>query len=138
MLTCHARCTLILAPLLLGMVGCESFRTPIETFVTGRRPDNDKEVANEHREKFRSEGSADGIRWLLVNRVRQGMSVDDVAREIGLPGEQLFDVPWRDSGGTRFQVTDEIYQWGPDAEGHSYPLAFRDGLLVNYNPADYR
>ncbi len=126
-------CVAALAP-----VGCEAIHDPITTFTGSKASTEDELLAEEHREKFLADGDADSIRWLLVHRVKQGMSRDEVAREIGVPGERQRHVPWKDAGGTSFQVTDHVYKWGPDEKGHAYPLVFRNNLLVNYDPRDYQ
>lgn len=129
----------ILATLLtiaIGMIGCESFRAPLARMMNG--PGATIAEAEERRDAFRSDGDPDAIRWLLANEVSNGMPLTDVETTLGLAGEPVHDASWKSSGGTRFQVTDTVYKWGPDAEGRAYYLVFRDDLLVNYDRREYR
>ena len=54
---------------------------------------------------------------------------------IGEPGERVFDDTALKRGSPLLHQSDTIYRWGPDRNGRSYYLAFRDGKLVHF-PAD--
>jgi hypothetical protein len=89
------------------------------------------------RTKYQTEQSPEALRWLLSRRVRQGMSPEDVAVIIGEEGAPVDADDWVKSNSSGFQVGDETYRWGPDNRGNSYYLVFREGKLVNYDPAEF-
>jgi hypothetical protein len=91
-----------------------------------------------YRGRFQQERAQDAARWLLANRVRQGMSPGDVADIFGEQGERVYEDEWLKSGGGQFQVGDETWKWGPDDHGTSYYLMFRSGRLTNFNPDQFQ
>lgn len=121
--------------LAVSSVGCESFRAPLMEMIRGPQSNPD---AERHRIAFRDKGDPDSVRWLLAHEVSNGMPRNDVETALGTPGEPVYDAEWKNSGGTRFQVTDTVFKWGPDAEGRAYYLVFREDLLVNFDRRDYR
>jgi hypothetical protein len=94
--------------------------------------------ATEHREKFIAQGDPQSVRWLLANRVGSGMTRGEVNDILGQHGERVFEDNWLKSGTSGVRETDEAYRWGPDSEGQTYYLFFRDDRLVNHDPAVYR
>jgi hypothetical protein len=91
-----------------------------------------------HRSRFQLERAQDAARWLLANRVKQGMSPADVAEIFGEQGERVYEDEWLKSGAGQYQVGDETYKWGPDDRGTSYYLMFRGGRLANFDADQFR
>lgn len=123
----------VLAACLAG--GCESVRSPMGGMFGGS---GDKELVAEKQTAYRLEGDAAAIRWLLAHRIESGMTLDEVEAELGTDGEPVHGAAFKNKGGTRFQVTDSVYKWGPDAKGDAYYLVFRDERLLNFDRRQFR
>jgi hypothetical protein len=95
-------------------------------------------AASDRRERFLADGDAQAVRWLLANRVGSGMTRDEVNDALGQHGERVYDDDWLKSGTPGVLGTDHAYRWGPDSDGQTYYLFFRDDRLVNHDPAEYR
>ena len=91
----------------------------------------------QHRQNYQSTRDPDDLRWILANRISSGMSVSEVARMIGEEGRRLHDDTWIKKGGGHYQSGDEAWKWEQDRNGQSLILVFREGRLVNFDPADY-
>jgi hypothetical protein len=91
----------------------------------------------EYRERFLTERDPEALRWLLSNRIHNEMTVTEVANVLGEKGERRFDDREYKTNGGFYQTTDVGYQWGPDKNGHSVVLFFRDGKLVHFDPAEF-
>ena len=92
----------------------------------------------EQRSRYLAERTQASARWLLANRVKQGMSPGDVAEVFGEAGERVYEDEWLKTGDGNYQIGDETYKWGPDDHGTSYFLMFRGGKLVNFDGGEYR
>ena len=90
------------------------------------------------RQRFREERDPAAMRWLLANRVHTSMTVEDVEQVFGEPGVREVGDRWIKKSNGLYHEGDVIYKWGPDNEGHTVYLAFRDGHLVNFEPDDYK
>lgn len=97
-----------------------------------------EEKADAYRLEFRTKKSPTAIRWLLANRVEQGMSLTEVNQQLGEDGELVDNDAGFKERNIAFQITDETYRWGPDADGHPYILFFRKDRLVNFDPKEYQ
>jgi hypothetical protein len=89
------------------------------------------------RTKYQTEQSSEAVRWLLSHKVRQGMSLQDVAAILGEEGAPVDADNWIKNDAVGYQVGDETYRWGPDDRGNSYYLVFRHNKLVNFDPAEF-
>ena len=130
---------LLLAALCVTACGCEALQ---EAGVPGMEPFIDdtarREEEERHREKFLDQKDPQALKWLLENRIHSGMTVEDVNRIIGEPGEREFSDRWiKNDGDGRYRASDKVYRWGPDNEGRSIYLVFRENLLVNFDSQDY-
>jgi hypothetical protein len=90
-----------------------------------------------YREQFLLERDPEALNWLLANRVQNGMSVMEINHMLGEDGERIE----RDQ---RFKVnaneilqTDVAYQWGPDRNGRTIVLFFREGRLIQFRPDEF-
>lgn len=91
----------------------------------------------EEREKYQVHHDGQSLNWLLAHRVHTGQSVAEVSGILGEEGERYWNDTALKNGGAYLQ-TDEGYRWGPDSNGRSVILFFRDGKLVNFNPDEFR
>ncbi|MGE3316026.1 MAG: hypothetical protein AB7O26_13005 [Planctomycetaceae bacterium] len=90
------------------------------------------------RRRFVEERDPEAMRWLLANRVRTSMTIEDVNEVFGEPGVREYGDRWIKKSNGLYHEGDVIYKWGPDNEGQTIYLAFRDGHLVNFEPEDYK
>ncbi len=91
----------------------------------------------EQRENYQVHHDGDSLNWLLAHRVHTGQSVAEISGILGEEGERY----WNDrelKNGSAYLQTDEGYRWGPDSNGRSVILFFRDGKLVNFDPNEFR
>ncbi|HBN77400.1 MAG TPA: hypothetical protein DD473_16655 [Planctomycetaceae bacterium] len=111
------------------IAGCN---TMLDTFlpVQDRKAGFAKE--EQHREQFIETRKPADIRWLLKNSVKNGMSKADVDRVMGEDGEREFNDSNLLANEGLYRADDKIYRWGPDRDGNSYMLVFRDGHLINF------
>jgi hypothetical protein len=64
------------------------------------------------------------------------MGVHEVAGVIGETPELEPHSQWLKQAD--FRVDDKVYKFGPDSQGQSVYLLFREGRLINHNPDEYR
>lgn len=136
----------LVMPILLGTVilfgtvsGCESFgEIKLPGMTTSAELNQEKKLAQEHREQFQINGSPEAIRWLKANRIQTGMSLQTVEQVIGNPGERVYDDDRYKARDDRYHIGDETYKWGPDSNGNSHLLVFRNNRIVNYNPKEFQ
>jgi len=124
--------SLLISGLILGCGLHE--RTPLlSMFPFGKSPNlESKEI--ESRQKFLVERDPESLRWLLTHRIHNEMSATEVAAILGESGERQFDDSTFKTNGGYYQTTDVGYQWGPDSNGRSIVLFFRDGKLIQFDP----
>ena len=126
-------CIGILTGFLCGP-GCEQFHPSGWSLLS---PAAGFEQEEKYRHQFVTEGDSQAVRWLLINRIASGMERTEVNQVLGREGDRQFDDGWIKNNGGTFRQSDKVYKWGPDSEGQSYYLVFRDDHLVNFNPEDY-
>jgi len=91
----------------------------------------------QHRARFLESRDAADLRWLLREGVRSGMSRSEVAQVLGEAGQPVDrDFRFKRNGG-HYQERDRLWKWGPDHQGQSVLLAFREGTLVNFDPEEF-
>ena len=119
--------------------GCESFeQSSLSRMLPFGKKTNLAPQEVEQRQKFMNERDPEAFRWLLSQRIHNEMSAEQVAHVLGESGERrLNDREYKTNGGF-YQTTDVGYQWGPDRTGHTVVLFFRDGKLINFDPAEFR
>ncbi len=127
-----------LAAIVVGLAaGCETLHNAgvpgLEQFVK----DESVLQAPIYREKFQVDRDPDAFAWLLRNRVRAGMTTMEVNEALGEAGEEFSQTDSIKRNTDGYQSTDTGYRWGPDAQGRSVILFFREGHLVNYNPSEF-
>ena len=129
-------CVALLAS--LSGIGCEALTdsaTSGRSLFSVRRDDTRDEI--KYRERFRTDRDPEAMRWLLANRVRSGMTAADINGLLGDTGEREFNDRWLKTNGGLYRSGDVVYRWGPDNEGHSVYLVFREDRLVNFDPKEF-
>jgi len=119
--------------------GCESaswMRSLHSSFAQQTEQERRNEEA--HRKRYRETHDRKSLHWLLSHRVETGMSYKDVCKIVGEDGTREARDNWLKSKGATYQLGDDIYAFGPDSEGQTVYLAFREDMLVNYDPLDFR
>ena len=112
-----------------GVPGFESYVKPDpEALAFERRKREDFVLNRSHKALF----------WLLSHRVESGMRLSEVEQILGEAGEDVSDQSYQKKSQGLHEQTDDAFKWGPDSEGKSVVLFFRDGNLANFNPKDYR
>jgi len=90
-----------------------------------------------HRDRYQVDRDSEAMRWLLANRITTGMTVSEVGHMLGEDGEREHNDNRFKTGGGYLRLNDRVYRWGPDNEGNSVYLGFRDDRLVNFNPEEF-
>ena len=132
------RRTLVLSFLLLS-AGCETMHNAgIPGFESFAKPDIEaQKAAAHHRDEYQQSHDHNSLYWLLAHKIASGMTLNEVEAAIGESGERELDTSRVAKGGS-YQITDQVYKWGPDSSGFSVVLFFRDGRVYNFNPHDYK
>lgn len=130
----HRRMGLALALLVGAAGGCERWHSR-ELPGSGLARDGEAAYrqAERHRKRFQTEKDPAALRWLLEHRIHAGMSLAEVGRALGEEGERVFDDNWLKSDGGNYRADDVAYRWGPDSQGKSVYLVFRDGRLMYFD-----
>lgn len=124
----------------LAAVGCESVLRTIK--LPGGPPTiaelrAEAQLADKQRKRFRRALDPAAFRWLLANRVRSGMTLGEVNRELGQDGNRRYEDAQFKARNIGVQRTDETWEWGPDKEGTTYILFFRNDRLTGFDPSQY-
>lgn len=119
--------------------GCESpdgarFQSLIPVFHADKLAQQEEEF----RKDYQKRRSKKAMRWLLANRVKSGMSHEDVGHILGEDGVREVNDKWIKANVGVYRVDDVSYRFGPDAEGHSVYMVFRDDRLIHFNPDDFQ
>ena len=122
----------------MALAGCESpswTRTLNESFQASDK--NEPRTEEEHRREYIATRSRKSMRWLLANRVRPGMSYQEVCHVLGEEGERETDRAFK-TGGVNVRLDDDVYSFGPDSENRALKLFFREDRLINFDPDEFR
>jgi hypothetical protein len=92
----------------------------------------------EHRKQFSQEKDPQAFRWLMAHSLNNGMTVKEVERALGDVGERIYDDVELKSHHGEFLHTDVAYKWGPDTDGNSAVLFFREGRLIQFEAGKFR
>jgi hypothetical protein len=122
----------------LALTGCES---PSWTHALNEsfnaKAEGGPQTEEQHRREYIANHNRKSMRWLLAYRVRPGMSYDQVRHILGEEGELETNRSLK-TGGVNVRVDDDVYAFGPDSEGRSLKLFFREDRLINFNPEDFQ
>jgi hypothetical protein len=124
---------------LTSLSGCQlmyDLRIPgSEYYVSGS---GDQARNAQWREKFRSDGDPEALRKLLANNLENGMPLKQVNDVLGQPGVREFDDERFRVNSVVYQSGDVAYRWGPDRNGRSVILFFREDRLVGFDASEFR
>jgi hypothetical protein len=119
-------------------VGCASSDPRWQEFFEPFAPQVSVAEINAQRTAFQTDRTPAALDWLLAHQLESGMSVAVVNQAIGETGEKVEqDLALKQHGG-QYQATDVGYKWGPDTNGRSVVLFFRDGKLVHFDPTEFQ
>ncbi|MCG6155523.1 hypothetical protein [Rubinisphaera margarita] len=118
---------LLLAGWLIGLPGCTSLVDTLFPVDSSRFAEEER-----RREEYLATHESEHIRWLLNNRVQNGMSKGDIDRIVGEDGDRVFNDQGVLTSESVYRTDDLVYSWGPDSSGTVYMLVFRDNRLINY------
>lgn len=99
--------------------------------------DADAPLVADYQRRFQVDSDPAALNWLLSRRVRTGMSVAQINDILGESGERVTDDQELKAFAGQYLRTDVGYKWGPDANGRSVVLFFRDGRLVHFDPHEF-
>lgn len=99
--------------------------------------ESQQRMEEEHRSRFQASRSPDDLNWLLHHHIENGMTPSEVSRVIGEEGQRVYSDSWIKNSGGHYHAGDETWKWGPDRQGNSVYLVFRERRLVNFDPSEF-
>jgi hypothetical protein len=130
------RVSLLLAGLMLACSGCGTAGLSGYLMDFGQNRITLRDI-DQHRTKFIRERDPASFRWLLTHTVDTGMTVQDVNQALGDSGERIDRDQELKAHQGEYLQTDVAYKWGPDRDGQSVVLFFREGRLVHFQPKSF-
>lgn len=126
--------------LALLVTGCESpgWARSLNAAFTGTRERPTAKEEEAHRREYLSTHSRRSMHWLLGNCVETGMSHNEVSRILGEEGIREAKDNWVKTKGGTYQLGDEVYGYGPNSDGETVYLVFRDNQLVSFEGGEFR
>ena len=91
-----------------------------------------------YRKQYQIDRDPAAMQWLLANRIEPGMSVANVNQVFGETGEREYNDRQIKTGSGFYRTSDTVYRWGPDNQGRSVYLVFREERLFNFDPNEFR
>lgn len=123
---------------LLFCAGCESFQEIPFDDLALPEPDRSHLQEDEYRVKFQKSGDPAAARWLLAHRVKNAMPRKEVEKIFGQSGRFEPSDRTLKANSNAYRIGDKTYVFGPDSQGNSYHLVFRENRLVGFDPAEFR
>lgn len=123
----------------LAIAGCESpewTRSLNDSFAAADQPN--PKLEEQYREEYAATHSPKSMRWLLSHCVEMGMSYKKVCQIMKEEGAPVTGDKSVLSGGGNYRVGDEVYAFGPDTNGKTVYLVFREDRLVNYDRSEFK
>jgi hypothetical protein len=121
-----------------GLAGCGGLPKFTLPGLGSPRDAATEQALSEYRYQFQVDRSPEAFNWLLTHCIENGQSVAEVGQVLGETGEREFSDRAMKSHSGHYLETDTGYRWGPDANGRSVVLFFRDGKLVHFDPDELR
>lgn len=132
---------MLFAPLMcvtLMTGGCSSISTSRPgSFASLFDNESAEREAEAHRSRYQQSRSPVELQWLMRNCVESGMTPAEINRVIGEQGQRVYDDDWIKTRGGHYHSSDNTWKWGPDREGNSVYLVFRENRLVNFDPDEF-
>lgn len=122
----------------LLLASCETLRAPGSTadWFARNNKKHEREV-QAYRTQWQTHRDGEAIRWLLATQIHNGLSPDEVNERLGDTGEREINSQEFSRRGDGFRVDDQFYRYGPDRDGQSHYLGFREGKLINFDAERY-
>lgn len=122
---------------LVTISGCGSFEiAPIRQMLSPT-PDTTQAEEIENRERFQRTQDPEALRWLIANRLENGMTRAEVEGVIGQPGRFEPNDRLLKTNNNAYRSSDKMYAFGPDSKSRTYFLVFRDNRLVGFDPKEF-
>lgn len=126
--------TVVVCLALICLASCETLKAPGSTadwFARNNKSHEKEAQAYRNQWLTRKDGAA--ARWLLANQIHNGLTVEEVDLRMGDRGQKELNTQEFNRKVDGFRLGDVFYRYGPDRNGESYYLGFRDGSLVNFD-----
>lgn len=101
------------------------------------RPQSTSAEEERYRRMYLGNHDRQALYWLLRHRIHSGMPYGDVCRILGEEGVRESRDNWIKTNGGNYQLGDDAYAFGPDSDGQTLYLVFRDDKLVNFDPTEF-
>lgn len=132
-------CTSLILMMLAGIVsGCESIPSGNLAKLVFSSDNEMRELEEKHRKKYQETRDPEARDWLLGNVVASGMTPTELTRILGDEGERVINDGWIKNRSGHYQIDDQVWKYGPDREGQSVFLVFREGKLANFDPNQFQ
>jgi hypothetical protein len=121
------------------VAGCESpswTHSLNESF--GAKEKSGAGTEEQHRQEYADTHSRESLNWLLSHCVKPGHSYKQVCDILGEEGTHEPNDRLRKAHGETYRIDDEVYAFGPDSNGRTLYLAFREDRLVNFDPEEFK
>lgn len=129
---------ILASALCVSSLGCSGFQnTDAAGFATLFKSESAEKAEEDRRAAFQKSRASKDLYWLLANHVQSGMTPREVGQVIGEQGRIVYNDGHFKTRGGHYQSGDRTWKWGPDRDGNSVFLVFREGGLVNFDPAQF-
>lgn len=131
--------TLVLCCLAL-CAGCQTVQMkPPAKYHFFESPSAKKSVEErQHRQQWQAHRDGKALRWLLQEVIHNGLTLAEVNDRLGDTGVAEDQTQAFKTKADGYLMDDKLYRYGPDKEGQTYYLAFRDGKVVNFDPHEVK
>ena len=136
--TLRNRCCWMLMLACLVLSSCETLKAPgsAADWFARNNKGHEREVQS-YRTQWQTRRDGEAIRWLLATQIHNGLTPEEVNERLGDSGELEINTKEFARQGDGFRVDDQFYRYGPDKQGRSHYLGFRDGKLINFDSERY-
>lgn len=91
----------------------------------------------QHRAKYQATRSSKEFQWLQEHRLENGMTLETVNHLLGQKGKRIDGAGENPADSDAAHKHDGAYRYGPDDQGHTLQLTFKNGRVVDYvNPKE--
>ena len=136
MISANWSALLLLAATLSGCETANWARNLNDAFSS--RPRTTAAEEERHRNDYVANHDRQALNWLLRHRIESGMSYATVCKVLGEEGVREARDEWIKTKGGSYQLGDDVYAFGPDNEGHTVYLGFREDKLVDFDPTEFK
>jgi hypothetical protein len=117
--------------------GCETVgKGSSQAFAKSASDDGPKRTPESERRRYQADRDPTALKWLLAHCIHRSMMVKEINNVLGEDGVRVRDDTWLKRG-NGYREEDTVWRWGPDRNGRDIYLVFRDGHLINFDPAEF-